>query len=214
MGTFSNPERSRTVHSKVLKPSLWNIGAPGGAGVFMIATNSLFGLTLDKTVGESKTNYGNNWWASLDNPGLHENSEDVWKCTSAPLLPLTVFTVGLPLEEQWREIKFETIIDFKGTQVDLLLSDGFSCEQGVNNNICCFSTTNLTESRAFTATWKFAHDQEVRAELDIRGGVLIVHLMCSLSACLITVLPGSFLFSSGRAEVPPHWRWSSSLPMF
>lgn len=72
MGTFSYPERSHTVHLRVLKPSLWN--SPWRCN-HLHDSSSLFQANTSLTTGESTTNYG--WWRSLENPRLHKKPSSI-----------------------------------------------------------------------------------------------------------------------------------------
>lgn len=72
MGTFSYPERSHTVHLRVLKPSLWN--SPWRCN-HLHDSSSLFRANTSLTTGESTTNYS--WWRSLENPRLHKKPSSI-----------------------------------------------------------------------------------------------------------------------------------------
>lgn len=144
MGTFSYPERSHTVHSKVLKPSLWN-RSPWRCKNLHDSTKQFILLNTPLSLGESTTNYRESWWGSLDNPSLHKSIKNIVGCVLHLLLLLLllvkVFTVSFPLEEEGGESSLK-INWFQGNTSWPLVIRWFPFDWGkkkvrVNNNIFC-----------------------------------------------------------------------------
>lgn len=162
MGTFSYQARSHTVHSKVLKPSLWN-GSPWRCRSLHDSTKQFMLINTPPTLGGHTTNWRETWWGSLDNPSLHKKASRIKNVVgrALPHLPLRGVYSNSPVGGGGgREIKSQNKLISREHKLTSCYQMAFlwrgKSEQSKQQYLL-FATSNPSEWRVFTTTWKCPH---------------------------------------------------------